>query len=152
MTGRKELDWTSPDWNKPLLPSPLFTTPHLPPNTAASCIYPGKNSGQAQCPQSQKSHSQGEGTSGAAFPPQPTATLEPHVWLGGLAGLTCFIGHHTMSSFRGATFHWNYTIKSRSATRDCCRGLKRSASPAYCTCRLCRILHCRRCTSGRLKR
>lgn len=26
VTGRKELDWTSPDWNKPLLPSSLFTT------------------------------------------------------------------------------------------------------------------------------
>lgn len=30
VTGREELDWTSPDWNKPLLPLLLFTTPHCP--------------------------------------------------------------------------------------------------------------------------
>lgn len=51
VTGREELDWTSPDWNKPLLPLLLFTTPYCPlppPSTAVSHIYQGKNGSKCQ--------------------------------------------------------------------------------------------------------
>lgn len=109
----------------------IIHNPHLPPSTAASRIYLRKNSRQVQYPPNQKSSSQGRGN-GAALPSPPiTQETQPRIRLGGQAGLTRFIGHHTVFSFKTATFEWDYTIKSCLVTRDCCRGLKRSASPAY---------------------
>lgn len=47
------------------------------------------------------------------------------------ADLCHFIGLHTTFYLRVATTDWDYTIVSWLVTGDCCRGLKRSASPAY---------------------
>lgn len=61
VTGREELDWTSPDWNKPLLPLLLFTTPHHPPQHCCLSHLSRKEWQRVPGLQSQKPNSWGGG-------------------------------------------------------------------------------------------
>lgn len=157
MTGRKELDWTSPDWNKPLLPSLLFTTPTSPPSITASHIYPGKNSGQVQYPQSQKSSSQGGGRSGATLPLPPAThhhAGDPAMRLAGRVGRANPLywtphGVFVQGSCIRLGLHNQILLGHQ-------RLLQRSETQRF-SCVLAHVgcagfLHHRRCTSERLKR
>lgn len=73
VTGRKELDWTSPDWNKPLLPSPLFTTPTSPPAPLPPTFIQGRIMDKCSVFRD-KNPAAGEGRrSRAELPPNPLA-------------------------------------------------------------------------------
>lgn len=78
VTGRKELDWTSPDWNKPLLPSPLFTTPTSPPAPLPPTFIQGRIMGKCSVFRD-KNPAAGEGRrSRAGLPPSRLAHKRPN--------------------------------------------------------------------------
>lgn len=77
VTGRKELDWTSPDWNKPLLPSPLFTTPTSPPAPLPPTFIQGRIVGKCSIFRDENPAAREGRRSGAGLPPTHSHTRDP---------------------------------------------------------------------------
>ena len=151
MTGRKELDWTSPDWNKPLLPSPLFTTPTSPPAPLPPTFTQGRIVGKCSILRAQNPAAGVRAEEvGQHSPPAHCHAGDSATRLAGRVGRSNPLYWTPHSVFVQGSYIRLALHNQILLTRDCCRGLKHSASPG--TCQLWRILHCRRCTSEGLKR
>lgn len=132
VTGRKELDWTSPDWNKPLLPSLLSTTPTAPPPLLPLTVIGGRMASKCRGSGGRSPAACGRWEWGSTHPnPLPRSAGNPAPLLSGEeVDLNCFAGCCTVFSCRAAVLSREQdTAESCSVTGGCCRGLKRSASP-----------------------
>lgn len=160
MTGRKELDWTSPDWNKPLLPSLLFTTPTSPPASLPPTFIQGRIAGKCSILRAKNPAARVEAEEvgqHSPFPPLPATHHhpgDPATRLAGRVGRANPLywtphGVFVQGSCIRLGLHNQILLGHR-------RLLQRSETQRF-SCLLAHVgcagfLHHRRCTSERLKR